>query len=169
MPFPDEPSEEDRAYREEIRQWQSEESGYSLIQGTRPQTPAYALTDSPAGLAAWIAEKFYVWTDHDGNVERAVDLDSLLTLPNYGCAASEFRPSVWWRVCWGVACLVASAPSVVPVLAGQVCLDSARLHRCDSSLGASYAHGCFSAQDMGPDRDAGGGDVCAGGCARRAR
>src|SRR5215211_681848 len=49
----------------EIRHWQTEERGYSLIQGTRPQTAAYALTDSPTGLAAWIAEKCYVWTDHD--------------------------------------------------------------------------------------------------------
>jgi hypothetical protein len=49
-------------------------------EGTRPQTLAYALTDSPTGLAAWIAEKFYVWTDHDGDLdERSVDIDSLLT------------------------------------------------------------------------------------------
>ena len=45
MPFPAELTEEDRAYKEEIRRWQTEETGYSLIQGTRPQTPAYALTD----------------------------------------------------------------------------------------------------------------------------
>jgi hypothetical protein len=62
-----------------LRHWQAEERGYSTIQGTRPHTPAYALTDSPTGLAAWIAEKLYVWTDHDGDVERSVDLDWLLT------------------------------------------------------------------------------------------
>jgi pimeloyl-ACP methyl ester carboxylesterase len=80
MPFPEELTEEDRAYQEEIRHWQSEEAGYGLIQGTRPQTLAYALTDSPAGLAAWIAEKFYAWTEHaDGDVEPPIDIDSLLT------------------------------------------------------------------------------------------
>lgn len=54
-------------------------SGYSAIQGTRPQTVGYGLTDSPAGLAGWIAEKFWAWTDHDGTVESAVDRDDLLT------------------------------------------------------------------------------------------
>ena len=38
-------------------------SGYSAVQGTRPQTLGYALTDSPAGLAAWIGEKLWTWTD----------------------------------------------------------------------------------------------------------
>jgi pimeloyl-ACP methyl ester carboxylesterase len=79
MPFPAELTEEDRAYHEEMRRWRTEEAGYSLIQGTRPQTLAYALTDSPTGLAAWIAEKFYVWTDHDGDLETAVHRDDLLT------------------------------------------------------------------------------------------
>jgi hypothetical protein len=69
MPFPAEPTDEDRAYRQEIRHWQAEEAGYSLLQGTRPQTPAYALTDSPTGLAAWIAEKFYAWSDRHDDLE----------------------------------------------------------------------------------------------------
>ena len=46
------------------RGWVREETGYQRIQGTRPQTLAYALTDSPAGLAAWIVEKFHAWSDH---------------------------------------------------------------------------------------------------------
>ncbi len=79
LPFGTPPSDEERTYQEELRHWQREETGYSTIQGTRPQTAAYALTDSPAGLAAWIAEKFHAWTDHDGDLERAVDLDWLLT------------------------------------------------------------------------------------------
>jgi pimeloyl-ACP methyl ester carboxylesterase len=53
-------------------------SGYSAIQGTRPQTIGYALTDSPAGLAGWIVEKFREWTDNDGSIESAVDRDDLL-------------------------------------------------------------------------------------------
>jgi hypothetical protein len=44
----------------------AEETGYQQIQGTKPQTLAFALTDSPAGLAAWIAEKFRSWSDCDG-------------------------------------------------------------------------------------------------------
>ena len=96
MPFPDELSEEDRAYQEEIRHWQTEETGYNLIQGTRPQTVAYALTDSPTGLAAWIAEKFYGWTDHDdGDLEPPVDLDWLLTNITLYWVTGAINSSFW--------------------------------------------------------------------------
>jgi epoxide hydrolase len=53
--------------------------GYFRIQSTRPQTLAYALTDSPVGLCAWIAEKFYAWTDCRGDIRNAVSWDDLLT------------------------------------------------------------------------------------------
>src|SRR5205809_5189603 len=56
-----------------------EETGYQRIQGTKPQTLGYALTDSPAGLAAWIVEKFRTWSDCDGDVERRFTKDELLT------------------------------------------------------------------------------------------
>jgi hypothetical protein len=95
MPFPAELTDEDRAYQEEIRRWQTEETGYSLIQGARPQTPAYALTDSPTGLAAWITEKFYAWTDHDGDVERSVDIDSLLTNITLYWVTGAINSSFW--------------------------------------------------------------------------
>lgn len=72
------PSPEEARYNEEIRRWAKEEQGYIQIQGTRPQTLAYGVTDSPAGLAAWIAEKFHIWTDHTGNFETVVARDHLL-------------------------------------------------------------------------------------------
>jgi pimeloyl-ACP methyl ester carboxylesterase len=56
-------SAEEAAYLELLARWLKEETGYQWIQGTKPQTLAYALTDSPAGLAAWIAEKFHTWSD----------------------------------------------------------------------------------------------------------
>ncbi|HLG92620.1 MAG TPA: epoxide hydrolase [Acidimicrobiales bacterium] len=55
------------------------ESGYYKIQSTRPQTLAYALNDSPAGLAAWIVEKFRSWSDCGGDVEASFTKDELLT------------------------------------------------------------------------------------------
>ncbi len=58
--------------------YQREENGYARIQGTRPQTIGYALDDSPAGLAAWIVEKFRAWTDCDGDVERCLTKDVML-------------------------------------------------------------------------------------------
>ncbi|AOR80555.1 epoxide hydrolase family protein [Novosphingobium resinovorum] len=56
-------TEAERAALEQARARDFSVSGYSHEQGTRPQTLAYALSDSPAGLAAWIAEKFFAWTD----------------------------------------------------------------------------------------------------------
>jgi microsomal epoxide hydrolase len=67
------------AYRAELANWLKEETGYSSIQGTRPQTLAYALHDSPVGLAAWIIEKFRAWSDCGGDVESRFSRDDLLT------------------------------------------------------------------------------------------
>ena len=55
------------------------ELGYFQIQSTRPMTLGYGLNDSPAGLAAWIVEKFRAWSDSDGDVERKFTKDELLT------------------------------------------------------------------------------------------
>lgn len=70
---------EEAAYLDELKRFLKEETGYQWIQGTKPQTLAFALTDSPAGLAAWIAEKFRKWSDCDGTIENAVSRDDLLT------------------------------------------------------------------------------------------
>jgi pimeloyl-ACP methyl ester carboxylesterase len=54
------------------------DSGYSKQQSTRPQTLGYGLVDSPVGQAAWIAEKFWAWTDCDGHPENALTRDQIL-------------------------------------------------------------------------------------------
>jgi len=72
-------TKEESSYLSEIKKWRKEETGYLTIQGSRPQTLAFALTDSPAGLAAWISEKFYAWTDCDGLPENAISLDKILS------------------------------------------------------------------------------------------
>jgi len=71
-------NDEEASYLAELAHWLKEEMGYQWIQGTRPQTLAYALTDSPAGLAAWIAEKFWKWSDCGGAIENALSRDDLL-------------------------------------------------------------------------------------------
>jgi pimeloyl-ACP methyl ester carboxylesterase len=53
-------------------------TGYSTQQSTRPQTLGYALVDSPVGQCAWIAEKFWAWTDHDGDPYMALARDQML-------------------------------------------------------------------------------------------
>ena len=60
-------------------QWQQAEGGYAHIQGTKPQTLAYGLNDSPVGLAAWIVEKYRTWSDCGGDVEKRFTKDELLT------------------------------------------------------------------------------------------
>jgi pimeloyl-ACP methyl ester carboxylesterase len=63
----------------DLAHFQKEETGYQQIQGTKPQTLGYGLNDSPAGLAAWIVEKFRTWSDCDGDVEKRFTKDELLT------------------------------------------------------------------------------------------
>jgi pimeloyl-ACP methyl ester carboxylesterase len=72
-------SESERAFLEEERRWSRAEYGYGHIQRTKPQTLAYGLNDSPAGLVAWIVEKFRAWSDCDGDVERRFTKEELLT------------------------------------------------------------------------------------------
>jgi pimeloyl-ACP methyl ester carboxylesterase len=72
------PTPEEKVFLEECAVWLKEETGYQWIQGTRPQTLAFGLTDSPAGLAAWIVEKFRAWSDCGGDVETAFTRDRLL-------------------------------------------------------------------------------------------
>jgi microsomal epoxide hydrolase len=79
QPAPATPTAEEKAYLAELAHWQREETGYMMIQGTKPQTLAYGLTDSPVGLAAWIIEKFRTWSDCGGDVERRFSRDTLLT------------------------------------------------------------------------------------------
>ncbi len=61
-----------------LQHYQDRDSGYSKLQGTRPQTLGYALADSPVGQAAWIYEKFWAWTDNQGRPEDALTMDEML-------------------------------------------------------------------------------------------
>jgi len=90
------PTAEEQEYRGKLEHWLREETGYQSIQGTKPQTLAAALTDSPAGLAAWIAEKFMAWTDNAGTIESAVPRARMLAnISLYwftGCIGASFWP-----------------------------------------------------------------------------
>jgi microsomal epoxide hydrolase len=76
---PGQPTSEEARYLEQVQHWLTEEVGYQWIQGTKPQTLSYGLTDSPVGLAAWIVEKFRSWSDCGGDVERCFSKDEILT------------------------------------------------------------------------------------------
>lgn len=79
-PPPDEPPpDEEAAWRERMTEWRELEGAYGRIQGTKPQTLAYALTDSPVGLLAWIIEKFRAWSDCGDDLWATFDRDAVLT------------------------------------------------------------------------------------------
>jgi pimeloyl-ACP methyl ester carboxylesterase len=61
------------------QQWNQTEMAYALEHSSKPQTLANALNDSPAGLAAWILEKFHRWSDCHGDLDSVFDRDDLLT------------------------------------------------------------------------------------------
>ena len=91
------PAEQD--YLREKAEWAAAEGGYAHMHSTKPQTLAAALNDSPAGLAAWISEKFRAWSDCDGVIERRFTKDTLLTnLSLYwftGCIGSSVQ--MYWE------------------------------------------------------------------------
>ncbi len=87
---------EEAQYARELEAWVKDEIGYQQIQGTKPDTLAFALADSPVGLAAWIGEKLHRWSDHDGDVWSAIPRDhGLADIALYwftGAIGSSFWP-----------------------------------------------------------------------------
>jgi pimeloyl-ACP methyl ester carboxylesterase len=129
------PTPEEKVYLDERAVWLRDETGYQWIQGTKPQTLAFALTDSPAGLAAWIIEKFRTWSDCGGNVETAFTRDRLL---------ANIRPLlvhrrdrlVFLAVLWGQAPAVAHSRR-----ANHQCSDRVRPFPSRDRAAASLAGG----------------------------
>jgi pimeloyl-ACP methyl ester carboxylesterase len=91
----DDLSEQERSALAALEHASRWDSGYSQEHGTRPQTIGYSLTDSPAGLCAWIVEKFWAWTDWHEHLETAVSRDDLLDnlmlywLPGTGASSAR--------------------------------------------------------------------------------
>jgi pimeloyl-ACP methyl ester carboxylesterase len=75
---PQDVSHAEQRFFDSVAKWQQADGAYALIQGTRPNTLACGLNDSPAGLAAWIVDKFHAWSDCHGDVETKFTKDELL-------------------------------------------------------------------------------------------
>jgi pimeloyl-ACP methyl ester carboxylesterase len=110
------PSDAEARYAAELEEFVREGSGYQWIQGTRPQTLAYGLTDSPVGLAAWIVEKFRAWSDCDGDVERRFSKDEILTDVMLYWVTGAINSSFWpyYSARHGDWVVTDSAPISVP-------------------------------------------------------
>lgn len=72
------PSDEMVEFKKTSSEWSSKNGAYAYIHSTKPLTAAYGLNDSPAGLCAWIIEKFNDWSDNNGNIENIFTKDELL-------------------------------------------------------------------------------------------
>lgn len=70
----------ERDWFSRVQSWSATEGAYAAIHSTKPQTAAFGLTDSAAGLAAWITEKLRSWSDCDGDLESSYTKDEILTL-----------------------------------------------------------------------------------------
>ena len=77
--IPDDLTAEEQAFVANVQAWNQTEMAYAMLQASKPQTLAVGLTDSPAGLLAWIGEKMHRWTDHDGDLFAVIDRDTVLT------------------------------------------------------------------------------------------
>jgi pimeloyl-ACP methyl ester carboxylesterase len=80
-PFPDSSDygPDESGWEAKNETFMSQGAGYMALQTTRPQTLAFALHDSPVGLAAWLVEKRHAWSDHGGDFESVFSKDDLLT------------------------------------------------------------------------------------------
>ena len=89
------PTAEEKRYLAELTHFLKEETGYQWIQGTRPQTLAFGLADSPVGLAAWLVEKFRAWTDCGGDPANAISRDDMLADITLYWATGAIGSSFW--------------------------------------------------------------------------
>jgi pimeloyl-ACP methyl ester carboxylesterase len=96
MKRPSDPSATETKFFDQIEKWMTKEGAYALIQSSKPQSLAAGLNDSPAGLAAWIIEKYRAWSDCNGQIETRFTKDELLThVMIYwvtGSIGSSFQP-----------------------------------------------------------------------------
>ncbi|MEM9747131.1 MAG: epoxide hydrolase [Actinomycetota bacterium] len=95
----DDPSPEEQRALQAAMYYQQWDSGYSKQQSTRPQTVGYGLVDSPAGQAAWVLEKFWAWTDCDGDPLNVLSMDELLdnVMLYWATGAGASSARIYWE------------------------------------------------------------------------
>jgi pimeloyl-ACP methyl ester carboxylesterase len=118
-------SDAEREYVAEMQGWDEVERGYSTIQSTKPQTAGYGLSDSPAGLAAWVLEKWRSWSDSGGDLDAHFSRDLLLTVVTLFWAtgtitssARDYFDNRWFNAAIGPQDFV-DVPTAVAVFANH--------------------------------------------------
>ena len=109
-------TDEEQQALAKLAEWLRTGAGYQQIQGTRPQTLGYALEDSPAGLCAWIVEKFRAWSDCDGDIERSFTKDQLLTnvMLYWITRTATSSARIYWEMRQAGRDAIPQAPITVP-------------------------------------------------------
>jgi microsomal epoxide hydrolase len=90
------PNEEERAWAQTAAAHRAQELDYFNEQQHKPGTVAFALYDNPLGAAAWIVEKFKVWSDSGSNIESAFTKDQLLTNVMIYLVTDTLATGVWF-------------------------------------------------------------------------
>ena len=91
-----EPTEEERAWQQAAAAHRTQELDYFNEQQHKPGTVAFALYDNPLGTAAWIVEKFKVWSDSGNDIESAFTKDQLLTNVMIYLVTDTAATGVWF-------------------------------------------------------------------------
>ena len=119
----------EQAMFEDLATYQRVGSGYMNQQSTRPQTLGYGLVDSPVGQAAWIAEKFWEWTDHGGDLNSILSFDQILdNVMHYwlpGTGASSAR--LYWETAQARSFAVPTVPLGISVFPKEIFRATERL------------------------------------------
>ena len=132
-------------------------SGYSAEQGTRPQTIGYSLTDSPAGLCAWIAEKLWAWTDHPGDLGRVLSADQVLdniTLYWLTATGASSARLYWESIAQVTEWFTVATSDTVSVLWRDFCAFDKCGNRCSAGAPGLQTSGADVARQRG-ERGAG--------------
>jgi pimeloyl-ACP methyl ester carboxylesterase len=131
---PEDYSSAEQGWADRNRHFFLAEAGYYALQSTKPQTPAFALNDSPVGLCSWIVEKRRSWSDCGGNVEKRFSKDDLLTTvmlywmtQSYGTSARYYYEAAHhpWQPAHNRTPVV-EAPTGIAVFLNEVVLQPKR-------------------------------------------
>jgi microsomal epoxide hydrolase len=97
MRHPDGPqNKEEEEWQNKFDEDQIMQDGYRTQQATKPQTLSYGMMDSPVGVAAWILEKIYFWSDlRDNNIESVYSKDTLLANIMVYVVTKTFNTASW--------------------------------------------------------------------------
>jgi pimeloyl-ACP methyl ester carboxylesterase len=148
-PDPDSIRDDERIYLDYAREWEAQEGGYFGILATRPQTLGHALNDSPAGLAAWIVEKWWSWTVPEGSgasLHDFLSMDQVLSNITLYWHTRSINSANWTYFVTAGRTRVAGERAIVPV---GVALTTQRIERAPRAWAERFFPDIRRWEDLG--------------------